>query len=100
MPNKPLEPTRRVLLKSVVLVAVLAAVNPFLFRYGLRLSLPSQSLYTVINFALFVSFLSFEEWLKRKREMWGSVTERRFKMIMLSLALVFFYLAIFLFFHR
>jgi hypothetical protein len=95
------QPIYRVILKALVLVAVLAAINPFAFRYyGLRVSLPSQSLFAVINFALFVTFFSCEEWLNRKRETWGAAIECRFKIIMSSLTLLFFCLAVFLFFRR
>jgi hypothetical protein len=94
-------PTRRVLLKAVVLVAALAAINPLVFRYyGRSLSLASQSLFAIINLALFVGFFSLQEWLDPKRETWGAVIERRFKMIMLSLALLLFCLAAFLFFRQ
>ena len=92
---------RQIVLRTLVLVAIIAVLDPLVFRYyGLPFSVPRQIAFAAINFVVLLPLVWFSAWLSKRRETWDTATSRRFKVLMLVLALLFLALAAFIFFHR
>jgi hypothetical protein len=92
----------RVVVKALLMVIIIALLNPLFFIYnGIRPpSWRFQLALAPINLAFIICVLFGQQQLKRRRQTWDKATERWFKMIMYGLALFFFSLAAFIFFHR
>jgi hypothetical protein len=88
--------SRHIVAEALVMVAIVGITTWLVFRYwGIHKALSFYIFCALFNFLLFVTLLSFMRWSERKRKDWEPKTERRFRTIMLLLAVAFFVAALY-----
>jgi hypothetical protein len=86
----------RIVAQAFALTAIVAVINPLVFRYyGLHLPPWLWAIGALFNFVLFVDWLSFRRWLRRKQDDWDPTTRRRFDAFVLLIGIALVLAAIF-----
>jgi hypothetical protein len=89
---------RQLVLQAFAMSVVVEVIGWILFRYryGVRGPLWYWPSIAVLNFVLFVGFLSLMRWLRQKREEWSSTTQSWYGAVMLAIGVALIAAALYL----
>jgi hypothetical protein len=86
----------RIVAQAFALTAIVAVINPLVFRYyGLHFPSWLWAIGALFNFFLFLGWLSFRRWPRRKPDDWDPTTRRRFDAFVLLIGIALVLAAIF-----